>query len=416
MSNSRWRCRTGALMRAGAVVLAFCAAHALSAAEPPADRLWAGAAQVTYKTGERVQFQVRSPKADKISYTLCEDSRVAPLAQGSLDLSAGNPATIDAKLDHPGFLLLQVKQGTAVALAAAAVDPEAIQSVAEEPADFEAFWTAQLAALKAIPLNARVTPHAAGLTKVVLDQVEGHQVYAWVSIPQGPGPMPAILEFPAFGQGAIVPPSPMPGVITAAISIHNSDLEAPASSAYAPANVEDHRKNYFKYAILGGVRAIDYLSTLPQLDRKRLVLTGKSQGGGLAIIVAGLDPRVTHVSAVVPAFGQHAGTRHARSSGFPWWVWQKEKDGQKAQADVILREAEYYDLAHFARRYKGDAQILAGGLDTICPPSSIMASCNAMPGHKEFVYSPVQDHDWNSSGDNWWPRRQRYLEKVRDGR
>lgn len=358
----------------------------------------------TYKVGETIVFRVQIPGGGKAGYTIREDSRVPPLAQGTID----GKAEVTAKLDHPGFVLLEVKQEKGSLLAAAAVEPDRIASVAKEPADFDAFWEGELQALKAVPSNPQTTPRG----KVVLDQIDGRKVYGWVVIPEGKGPFPMILEFPPYGSGALPPPAPMFGAIYAAISIHNSDPEAPAKDAYQPERADDHRKNYFKYAVLAGVRMIDYLCTLSQFDGKRLALTGKSQGGGLSIMVAGLDPRVTHLSAVVPAFGQHAGTRHGRSSGFPWWVWQKEKDGLKEQADVLLRETEYYELAHFARRFKGSAQVMAGWIDTVCPPSSIVAAFNQFPGPRELVHGPAQDHDWNRGGENWWPVRQDWLKKF----
>jgi cephalosporin-C deacetylase len=380
----------------------------LLVAPSPAGGLRVTAIRPTCKVGETVEFRVESPKPGTIAWTISEDSHVPPIAKGTLD----GASTVSAKLDHPGFLLLEAKQENVTILAAAAVDPEKIVPVAQEPKDFDAFWEGELKALKAVPLNAQSTPRGNGVTKVVLDQAEGHKVHGWLVVPEGKGPFPVILELPPYGVTAIPPPAPMGGAVVAAISIHNSDLEAPARGAYAPERAEDHAKNYFKYAVLAAVRMLDHLVSLPQVDAKRICVTGKSQGGGLSIMVAGLDRRVTHLSAVVPAFGQHAGTRRGRSSGFPWWVWQKDKDGQKEQGDLLLREAEYFETAHFAKRFKGSAHVMAGWIDTVCPPSSVVAAFNQLAGPKEFVNGPLQGHDWNSAGENWWPIRQDWLKKF----
>ena len=195
----------------------------------------------------------------------------------------------------------------------------------------------------------------------------------------------------------------MAGAINALVSVHDSDPEAPAKNPYQPERADDHRRNYFKFSALAGVRMIDYLISLPQTDAKRIAVTEKSQGGGLAIMVAGLDGRVSHLSAVVPAFGQHAGTRSGRSSGFPWWVWQKDKDGQREAGDLLLRETVYFETAHFARHFRGSARVFAAWIDTVCPPSSVVAVFNRFPGPKELVHGPIQDHDWNQAGENWWP-------------
>ena len=369
--------------------------------QPQAGRLWAGAEQCVVRPGKPVSFLIQSPVSGPVAYTIAEDSRVSPLAKGTVELQAGRPSKISATLDHAGFLLFEARQDKSVALAAVAVDPDSIASLGEEPKDFDDFWKRELSALKAVPLNARAAPGKP--QKIALDGVEGRRIHGWVVLPEGPGPFPAILEFPPYGSGALACPSPMAGAIYALVSVHDSDPETPAKNPYQPERADDHQRNYFKYAALAGVRMIDYLISLPQTDAKRIAVTGKSQGGGLAIMVAGLDGRVSHLSAVVPAFGQHAGTRLGRSSGFPWWVWQKDKDGQRKSGDLLLRETAYFETAHFARRFRGSARVFAAWIDTVCPPSSVVAVFNGFPGPKELVHGPIQDHDWNQAGENWWP-------------
>ena len=48
-----------------------------------------------------------------------------------------------------------------------------------------------------------------------------------------------------------------------------------------------------RYRIWDGVRAIDYLCSLPEVDAKRLGCVGNSGGGTLTAYIAALDPRVT---------------------------------------------------------------------------------------------------------------------------
>jgi len=70
----------------------------------------------TYKVGETIVFRVRNPTAGKASYTISEDGRVAPLVQGTLEI----PGQVSVTLDHPGFVLLEVKREKTIALAAEA--------------------------------------------------------------------------------------------------------------------------------------------------------------------------------------------------------------------------------------------------------------------------------------------------------
>lgn len=68
---------------------------------------------------------------------------------------------------------------------------------------------------------------------------------------------------PPFGSTSQNPGS-LNGAIYCIITIHNSDIESPAPSAYEPQMIEDHTENYYKYAMMAGVRMIDYLVTLPK--------------------------------------------------------------------------------------------------------------------------------------------------------
>jgi cephalosporin-C deacetylase-like acetyl esterase len=399
------------------------AQHPTIAAQTPQTNqpLWAGPTKVIYKTGETIAFQVYSKQGGTVSYWIKEDERISTsLASGTIQLSAGQTKQVTVTLNHPGFVLLQATLSGQTVLAGAAVDPYCIQSLAKAPSDFDSFWNGQLTQLKGIALGTQRTDRGDKgtyrLYKVILNQLDGRKVYGWVTIPKQSGTYPAIFELPPFGSTSISPPSGMPFMektIYAKISIHNSDLEQHATNAYKPSNELDHTKNYFKYAILAGIRMIDYLHTLSSFDQKHLMLTGKSQGGGLSIMIAGLDSRVTHISSVVPAFGQHAAYRAGRSSGFPQWVYHKDKSGQTTQGDTMMKEAEYYELAHFAKRFKGIAHVMVGYIDTVCPPSSIVASANQLAGKTTFVHGPLQGHDWNAWGKNWWPIWNDYLKQTR---
>src|SRR5437763_354901 len=48
-----------------------------------------------------------------------------------------------------------------------------------------------------------------------------------------------------------------------------------------------------RYRIFDGIRAIDYLTTRPEVDAKRIGCVGNSGGGTLTAYIAALDPRVT---------------------------------------------------------------------------------------------------------------------------
>lgn len=57
-------------------------------------------------------------------------------------------------------------------------------------------------------------------------------------------------------------------------------------------------QNLARYLIWDGVRALDYLSGLPEVDAARIGVTGNSGGGTLSTYIAMLDPRIAAASIV----------------------------------------------------------------------------------------------------------------------
>jgi cephalosporin-C deacetylase-like acetyl esterase len=57
-------------------------------------------------------------------------------------------------------------------------------------------------------------------------------------------------------------------------------------------------KRLARYFVWDGVRALDYLTSLPEVDASRLGITGNSGGGTLTTYISMLDPRVK-VSSIV---------------------------------------------------------------------------------------------------------------------
>ena len=73
---------------------------------PQAGRLWAGSTKCIYAVGEEVVFHVQSPVAVPATYRISEDTRVAPLKEGKVNLLPNTPSPVKVTLNHPGFLPL----------------------------------------------------------------------------------------------------------------------------------------------------------------------------------------------------------------------------------------------------------------------------------------------------------------------
>ena len=165
-------------------------------------------------------------------------------------------------------------------------------------------------------------------------------------------------------------------------------LDAGDLKGYPFAGREDRQQCYFLGMFLRLVRAIEFLTSQPEWDGKVLIVQGSSQGGGQAIAAAGLDPRVTLISAGVPAICDHTGGAIGRISGWPRLV--PETNGRPDPK--VLQVSRYFDCANFAARTRAEALFSVGFIDVVCPPTSVYAAYNALKGKRSIVNEPLMGH------------------------
>lgn len=383
-----------------------------------------------YRQGEIVTFNVElkhnqpaaaADLADEIEWTLSKDG-VAPVQTGKLTLKNGR-GVVTGTLNEPGFLQCKVTfKGAAPALSAlsaAGVDLTAIKPSLPAPADFDAFWSAQKKLLAAVPLNTRLisvpppaTRKGAETFSFEVDSI-GAPSTGFYGRPIGAKPksLPAVLFVPGAGVRSANLDSmagwAAAGMIVAEINAHGvangesreyyAALDSGELKDYRVRGRESRDTYYFKGVYFRVLRALEFLTTQPEWDGKTLVILGGSQGGGLSLAGAALDPRVTFIVANVPGLTDPTGMVAGRVAGWPKAI-PKDADG-KPDAK-ILEAMRYYDGVHFAARIKASVHMEVGFIDIICPPTASFAAYNNLPGQKTMINHTDRGHDigpqiWN---------------------
>lgn len=371
-----------------------------------------------YKQGETVTFNIAlsgpgAPQDAEVTWQLSKDG-VAPFTSGKVKLAAGK-ATVQGKLDEPGFLHLNVtlaqpsNNGAASAAsspanvplkaqAGAGIDPTTIKPSLPVPDDFDAFWDAQKKKLAAVPMNPRLTPVTntgkdISSFDVKLDTVGDMPVSGYYSKRKDLKPKSAAAVLLVHGAG--VRSSQLGGTVGWAgnghivmdINAHGIENGKPdefykaltegALLNYSHRGVESRDTNYFLGMFLRELRALDFLCAQPEWDGKTLIVWGSSQGGFQAFAGAALDSRVTFFGAGVPAGCDHSGNAAGRVAGWPQMV-PKGPDGKPIPQ--ILEASRYFDNMNFATRIKAKACVVTTGfIDTTCPPTSVYAAYNNLP-------------------------------------
>jgi len=373
-----------------------------------------------YHRGEPVTFVVKVTDKDApvaggtLEWTLLKDGLPLNL-QGKAEIHDGQ-AKISGKLDEPGFLQLRAsyrpdpKAPAVTALAGAGIDPTEIQASLPVPDDFDAFWAAQKAQLAKVPLEVQLTPVTSPVKTLEAFDMQAKCAGAPVSgylarpVDAKPKSLPIILTVHGAGVRGSGLGSAVgwagKGFLAMDINAHGLPNGKPEEfyKEQTEGALKDYRyvgrgsrdECYFKGMFLRLVRAIDVLTAQPQWDGRTVVVYGSSQGGYQALVAAGLDPRVTFISAGVAAGCDHSGMMVNRIAGWPKLV----AIGADGKPDPKgLETARYFDAMNFATRIKTAGTCLTVGfIDTTCPPSSVYAAYNQIRGPKQIENDVPSGH------------------------
>jgi dienelactone hydrolase len=154
-----------------------------------------------------------------------------------------------------------------------------------------------------------------GTSEIVFDVVDGRRVFGYLSLPDGPGPFPALVCISGFGQPARrewAKHHALRGYVALVLDcLGNGPGDTPMADSILAVNItncfqkltEGVRACSPYQSVAASVRAVSLLRSLPFVDPRRIGVTGLSWGGSLCCIVAGLDDRVRCAIAVYGAGG-----------------------------------------------------------------------------------------------------------------
>ncbi len=383
-----------------------------------------------YGLNEKCTFTVRVLKAQNLLPGVTVDYELGPEmypteTKTGVVLKDGK-LTLRGTMKTPGFLRCKVKAHvdgrTYEGLATAAYAPEELRPVSQLPDDFLKFWETTLANARQTPLNPTMTllPERCTETSNVYEvsfqtKAWGGRMFGILSVPKAEGTYPALLRVPGAGVRPYSGDTYLaPGkVIVLEVGIHGipvtmqqsvyDNLAAGALNGYWNFCRDNRDQNYYNRVIVGALRAVDFICSLPQYNGKALGVTGSSQGGALSVITAALDSRVTFYGAVHPALCDHEAFLKKRAGGWPHYYYQA------APTDKELKALRYYDTANFARCLKAIGWFSWGYNDEVCPPTSMYAAYNAVTAPKELHLYLETGHYWyQEQWEEWqdWLRKQ----------
>lgn len=378
-----------------------------------------------YKSGEKASIEVQLykygiPRDCEVSYTVADDL-LTPDVKGTLTLKNGRGTIGIGTRKSPGFrdvVLTATLDGVQCTHhVKVGFSPEKIVPFTKEPADFMSFWQKQKESFTKTPLS--YTRERAGqycTDKILCDLIKlrvdnTHSVYAYLTYPRDAkaGKHPVCICPPGAGIKTIKEPLrhrfyAESGFLRLEMEIHGIDPRLSdetfkdISNAFGSKgnnyleNGLDNRDNYYmRHVYLALIRAIDFMTSLPEWDGTNVAFQGGSQGGALSLAAAGMDSRVTQCVVNHPALADMAGyAEKGRTGGYPHFC----KTPGMMTADKLATMA-YYDVVNFARHITCPTYMTWGYNDNTCPPTTSYAVWNVLTCEKDCLLTPVNEH-WTS--------------------
>lgn len=291
------------------------------------------------------------------------------------------------------------------------------------PDDFADFWSRTITEARNFDQAPQISPVDTGLATIdVFDIVfpgfAGHPIHGWLRIPRDAGGsrLPGVVQFHGYGSGRGHPLDDLlwssAGYLHLIMDTRGQGAGGWAAGAtgdpegthdvshpgFMTRGIEDPERYYYRRVFTDGVRAVDALRSLDLVDPNRVAVIGNSQGGGIALAVAGLVGDLAALWSQSPLLSdiEYCLTHSPQS---PYDEITGYLASQHQRTERTLQTLHYFDGIGFAQQARATAWFSCGLDDRTCPPASTYASYQAYAGPATITAWPFNGHDAGGSDD-----------------
>ncbi len=289
------------------------------------------------------------------------------------------------------------------------------QGINPRPADHDAYWQRALDEMRNTDPQVELRPAAfkspaAECFDLYFTGVRGARIHAkYIRPAQRSKPCPAVLHFHGYtgncGEWHDKLAWVASGFAVAALdcrgqggsSEDTGGVKGNTHHGHIIRGLEDQPDNLlFRQIFLDTAQMAGIVMGFDEIDEKRVATYGGSQGGGLSLACASLEPRIARVAANFPFLCDYKR------------VWELDLtvnayaelrtffryfDPTHEKEDLWFERLGYIDVQHLTRRIKGQVMLATSLMDQICPPSTQFAAYNKITAPKQMVLYPDYAHE-----------------------
>lgn len=283
-----------------------------------------------------------------------------------------------------------------------------------KPADFDAYWEEALAEMRAVDPEVHFEPHPfpcemAECFDLWFTGVGGARVYAKYVRPKGKVACPAVVEYHGYSADSGDWNSKLSWVASG-FAIAALDCRGQGGKSEDVGGVKGNTLNghiirglegdpkdlLFRQIFLDCAQLAGIVMGLPEIDETRVGCTGGSQGGGLTLAAAALEPRLKRVAPRFPFLSDYLRVWEMDLDVHAYEELRRffrNVDPRHERAREFWTKLGYIDVQHLAPRIKGEVLMGLGLLDTITPPSTCFAAYNKIKSKKSVKVYPDFGHE-----------------------
>lgn len=294
------------------------------------------------------------------------------------------------------------------------------------PEDFDAFWDRGLAEMRAVEPQVELVPADfqvpfADCFHLYFTGVGGARVHAKLVRPKAAAqPNPAVLMFHGYtGSAGDWSSDAKLAYAAAGYTVAALDCRGQGGLSEDRGGVTgwtwrghivrgltdalngEPEKLLFRDIFLDTAQLARIVMGMPEVDPTRVGATGASQGGGLTVACAALEPRIKLLAPIFPFLSDYQRVWEmdlAKDAYAELEEWFKRFDPMHKREEQVFSMLGFVDIQHLAPRIKGQVLWSAGLMDTICPPSSQYAAYNKIQADKSINLYPDYGHEWPCPG------------------